>query len=475
MPISSDVPPVEAAGPVPVRFWWLTRGGSAVGIGLLFLVLIRLAWARAAEGRLDREMALARARGEPVTLEDFADPPPTPDDDANAADLLTRAMGQLAYTPAERAWADAWDSALPLTVADRAMLAAIVADNASPLALARRAADRRAVNWGVHLQRPVSAVRLPGIARQRQLGRLLAEAFALHHADGNDAAAMDDLRALFRQSDAMATDTPFTITHLIACGLQTIGTTRVQQVASTLRVDSGRSRAAAEALLRRVCDESSFVAGGRRQWLGERVYVIELADDPTAGIGRPTSSLARAIIWPVRPVLKMDAARRFPVLSGLSAAMSAPTWPAARAALPPPPPPQRHSGLDVAFASPMGSTDARPVETHYRGLTDRRIAAVLLALRLFQADHAGHLPADLSALVPAYLPAVPIDPMSPAAQPLRYIATTGREAVYSVGTDGVDDGGSTAPTRPVVPPARAYRWGENDVVSPWRPSTQPPK
>ncbi len=60
----------------------------------------------------------------------------------------------------------------------------------------------------------------------------------------------------------------------------------------------------------------------------------------------------------------------------------------------------------------------------------------ILALRAYQLTH-GQLPADLNALVPEFLAAVPVDDFD--GQPLRYSAE--KKIVYSVGKDLKDDGG----------------------------------
>ncbi|WP_309399719.1 hypothetical protein [Cerasicoccus maritimus] len=62
---------------------------------------------------------------------------------------------------------------------------------------------------------------------------------------------------------------------------------------------------------------------------------------------------------------------------------------------------------------------------------------LMLAIRLYEMEH-GALPPTLDALVPDYIDAVPLDPYDD--QPLRYDAK--RAIIYSVGEDGVDDGGS---------------------------------
>jgi hypothetical protein len=72
-------------------------------------------------------------------------------------------------------------------------------------------------------------------------------------------------------------------------------------------------------------------------------------------------------------------------------------------------------------------------------MTGRRLAAVALAVRLLAVDHQGQLPATLDGLVPTYLVAVPDDPFS--GRPFRYIRDAKRPIVYSVGNDGIDDGG----------------------------------
>jgi hypothetical protein len=55
----------------------------------------------------------------------------------------------------------------------------------------------------------------------------------------------------------------------------------------------------------------------------------------------------------------------------------------------------------------------------------------------------GTYPATLDALVPSYLPTMPIDPVD--GKPLRYVLRDGKPVVYSVGADGDDDGGRAMP------------------------------
>jgi hypothetical protein len=80
-----------------------------------------------------------------------------------------------------------------------------------------------------------------------------------------------------------------------------------------------------------------------------------------------------------------------------------------------------------------------------------RMTGAALALRAYRLEHPGAPPpTDLTALVPAALPAVPRDPFSDG--PLRVKAGDDGVRVYSVGPDGRDDGGTpVAPDRPFNP------------------------
>ena len=72
--------------------------------------------------------------------------------------------------------------------------------------------------------------------------------------------------------------------------------------------------------------------------------------------------------------------------------------------------------------------------------TEREVVSAALALRRWQMDHGGELPATLQALVPDYLPHLPVDLMD--GKPLRYERQD--RLLYSIGTDLAE----TAPATP---------------------------
>ena len=87
-----------------------------------------------------------------------------------------------------------------------------------------------------------------------------------------------------------------------------------------------------------------------------------------------------------------------------------------------------------AFDAAFDSTD--------RFIARLRVTEVALAVERYRLEH-GRLPATLNALVPDYLEAVPEDPLSDPVTPLRLRVSDDGDAavIYSVGTDGRDDGG----------------------------------
>jgi hypothetical protein len=77
-----------------------------------------------------------------------------------------------------------------------------------------------------------------------------------------------------------------------------------------------------------------------------------------------------------------------------------------------------------------------------RAQTGDLLLMVALALRAYRLEH-GRYPETLSELVPDYLSKVPADPLAPQG-PLKYRRKGSSYVLYSVGPDGVDDGGRAA-------------------------------
>ncbi len=87
-----------------------------------------------------------------------------------------------------------------------------------------------------------------------------------------------------------------------------------------------------------------------------------------------------------------------------------------------------------------------------KNITSIRAATAGLALERWRLDHGNELPPNLEALVPQYLPAVPVDPID--GKPLRLRFTHPGYIIYGLGEDRVDNGGIEFPkTNSVKGPA----------------------
>ena len=95
------------------------------------------------------------------------------------------------------------------------------------------------------------------------------------------------------------------------------------------------------------------------------------------------------------------------------------------------------------------------LSSHY-GINDRFATAIAqqhllktaIALKRYQLAHKTW-PDSLNQLVPAYLPAVPLDPID--GQPLRYQKSANEAdgyTLYSIGVNGIDDGGDGTEMKP---------------------------
>ena len=126
---------------------------------------------------------------------------------------------------------------------------------------------------------------------------------------------------------------------------------------------------------------------------------------------------------------------------------------------------QLHAHAQAHFIVPLDSEDlVRNSTTKFADAeVARRMLVVAIALKRHQLRH-GNYPAELSTLAPDLLARVPIDLMD--GKPLRYrLQSNGTYLLYSVGEDGVDDGGDPASTEPAT--VRNIHWLKGrDIVWP---------
>src|SRR5262249_897548 len=88
------------------------------------------------------------------------------------------------------------------------------------------------------------------------------------------------------------------------------------------------------------------------------------------------------------------------------------------------------------------------ISTHRKSDAELRCAIVALAVERFRLAN-GQWPSALSDLTPAFLAQLPVDPFD--GQPLHYRPTADGVMIYSIGPDGIDDGGTLDPTKDFGP------------------------
>lgn len=181
--------------------------------------------------------------------------------------------------------------------------------------------------------------------------------------------------------------------------------------------------------------ESIYVRQGRG-WLSISDYV---ASNPWGWQPRPSR------IWNLASPLFHDlATARSAVDRYLAAASDFPDMPAwERAELAQP---DHSSDADLSVLDGFRYGEfwrlARALRAHYLARCELDAAVTMLALREYQRVH-GSYPEALDALVPDFLPRVPIDYAD--RQPMRYARTDDGYLLYSIGDNGRDDGGAHDP------------------------------
>jgi hypothetical protein len=436
------------------HYWGRWLAGGLMGLLVVGAAATPVIWAAIARHRLTVDLSQLRAAGEPVTPADL----PVDDvaDDRNAS-LDYKAAAALVDEdrPAWFRWYDLTRDGytFPLAPAEADALRALVVDNGPALTRVAASRGKQIGTWHDGFAPPLlQAERQFDLNGSRSLANLINLAALSAHAGGDDAAAAAYLLDSCRLADA-AERRPSCVAHLVAVGIWSVAANAVDRIGPELRVGSpgGASRAQVDELINRLTDERGAQAGARLAWATQRMAYLE----SLGGVAAAGSFHA----YINAPVVLGDARLLTAYLSRLERAGSAVDWPAAQRQLP--------AELDAEvdehpgwhpFTSIVLPALRRDTILDFRCLTERRLAAVGLAVRVWKLGHDGRLPPTLAALVPAYLAAGPADPMS--GRLLLYRSTGPNPIVYSVGQNGRDDGGiETDYSRPL-----SQQGGTDDIV-----------
>ncbi|MBI4718350.1 MAG: hypothetical protein HY763_11130 [Planctomycetes bacterium] len=458
---------VDDSAPYPPRYWWLKRIALATALLFAGLVALRLWWGWEANRRLAAEIARIRAAGEPILPEDFY--PPAVSDDENAAKLYEAAFMALGLTADETKLIYECSEAMDPSAEKCAGRGRIISSRTAFFDLLRGARTRHAIDWGLRYRTP--AITTPvwtNLGAARDTAGLMALAAWHYHAEGRDAAAIEvvcdaDLlaRNLARQPlligivsawacHAKAVRDPLEAILPSLCLRRgttepmekCVDTDRVRSLVDSLLDDSAWDKAFVDALHaeRMLCVDMETAV--RQGALGSTLLI--------SGFSRPAVAAGwwqwvwdRAFL----PMLTLDALR---ASHGITAHIDAVQQANFRFVVRNPTP---GGTEDTAFGliyRPLStghdSWPGRAVEMHFRSVACRRLSATALAIRMFEVER-GRKPERLGELVPDYLAKVPSDPFSPTGDNIRYLPDAQPAVLYSVGANGIDDGGAFRPDR----------------------------
>jgi hypothetical protein len=435
------------------------------GIALLAAMVIHFIWTRIELRKYSAAVDKLRLAGEPGTLGDLNRPP---SNDPNNPVSEWRAAFH-AIDPAtvadETVLDDCASLKFPLTSAEREKVHALVESNRSVLEHATIAsAYPEKADWAIHFMSPAIKTVFPDLKQQRTVCKLLCVAALDAHQGGDDASATRHIREVLSAERAMSRY-PGIIGHLTSEGFGRMANSLVERISPDMAIESSGDESGRLPSSRQVsgvceellneswrCEAVHYAYATARvvdadTWMSE-AGLDTVNVDPSKPDGRSDSLPGRLWHYALRPVIYATGRDVLNVDGVIVALSQTPNWPAFEASRSQFPDPGRFHFFAKLYVDFCVTGWELQMEFEYRDLAGHRMAALQLALRLYAHDHEGRFPAELTALVPAYLPAVPLDPMT-TGQMLRYRSGSD-PIIYSVGKDGVDDGGNDFSTDPKV-------------------------
>ncbi len=418
-----------------------------IGFALLILVLFVaiLVWSIRSSRQLEAELARIKAADEPITPDDLQRWYNRSSADPETARLWLDALetfeGRKAFAFSEAA------GSLPIvgdgegeipppgqTWSDLQAAEELLEQYENSLRQLHEAAERGgAARYPTNFNNGFESL-FPPIAMFRSGAALLKLQAHVRAHRGDAHGAARSIRTMLMLADSLQQE-PITISQLVRTALDGMATDLLRDVLP--HVDFSDED------LKRLQDDvraRDYKGGMQNALLGQRVIGVQAIKDPS------TFGDEDMMVAPGLPLTRnVDLAFFLGHMRRLIAAMKKP-WPQVRQAV---------SQVNEEFerATYGGSAlsrwqhimseqlvlpDQTAINAAARGETYCGAADVALGVERFRREH-GKLPQKLDELVPKFLPRIPIDPYD--GKPLRYVLRKNEYTVYSVGEDGVDDGG----------------------------------
>jgi hypothetical protein len=448
---SSD-PPAESERP-PSQWWWLKWLGFLI---VLFLIAWggRHAYYRRTVGKGLHDILADLDRTDPGwRLQDVEEARPAVPDVENGALVSTAAAGLLPTEWPPRGFHEALEKLDPTVSLDETQAAALrkeLDDRRPALEMARRLAGLPNGRHKLEFRRNLLETFLPTQQKVRTTALLLRYDALLRAHDNDMKGAMSACRAVVNAGRSLG-DEPLTISQLIRIACVSMGC----QAAERVLAQGEPTPEDLESLQRLLQDEDGFpirdialrgeraVLNGMFEALESgRVTLDEIIDGDRLDVSQLERLLLRASVdYHREHALALSLMNRMVALKDL--------------------PPPEQAVAEKAVTSDIRELAPRAFlvrllfpalekvsEACRREQAQVRCLIVALAAERYRQAH-GDWPATLEKLVPEMLKEVPLDAFD--GEPLRYKRLSDGVIVYSVGVDGVDNGGTLDrenPTRP---------------------------
>ena len=414
------------------------RVGRVVVVLLGLPLLAHAAWGWHADRALTRRVEALRARGERILPDDFKSRQTVNLYENAARDL--RAAAAIVDDDSEAAASANWSSTTrPVDPRAWPYLERAHAWFEPALRRVERAQTKPVCDWEHRIPARAMDLLLPELNGLQAIQNVLYTSALVEHRDGRDDLVVRRVGQLLYLADTCAR-TPASAALSVAHDANDRAAVTLEQAVHQLRIGTAAGHAPpadVRKLIASLLDETTIDSGFDTAMQAERMVQL---DAVTQRGGHP--ELGAPSNYAVRPWLDgaglANLERNTRVIEAVRGAAD---WPTAR---------QRLNTLPAMprrefFASfDLHNLVRRAAQNHFLTLSDRRLAATALAIRLYEVDHGGARPRQLDELVPAYLPRVPLDAMAAGGQPIKYLPRADHPVLYGVGRNGADDGGDEA-------------------------------
>ena len=404
------------------------------------------AWGVRAERKLTARAEQLRAAGERVRPKDFVIEYTGEPYRANGAPDILSAAAIVNDVGPERRSLDFLPTTMPSNPAVWPHLARARDWYEPAMRRVERAQAKPDCLFDRNLASPVSEnLRLPGLNATREVSNVVALTAMVEHHEGRHDRVVRRLGQMLYLADVNE-GTPASIGHSVALGIGLATAWRVELLAPELRIGAADGHAPVDdvrKLVAALADERTTQAGFDNALQADRMTTMDRIDSIARGVtSNRHEDFEPVLRYVLRPYFYDNARVAVEHATEVIAAVrGAADWPTAKERLTHVPEiPKKY-----LFADVFTYDYARDVRSHFISLTDRRLAATALAIRLYQHDHNGARPQRLDELVPNYLPAVPLDAMAAGGKPIGYLPRAEHPVLYSVGRDGIDESANEKP------------------------------